>query len=96
MTATEYAAEAQLLLVEVWRPRPDWPHGWFVRVFDGSTITPEELEQIELDPNEHDRYLAREWDSWTTEASPRRARQLEALLRVRKTGKSEYLVYDAP
>ncbi|MGA5135189.1 NUDIX domain-containing protein [Streptomyces olivoreticuli] len=59
-----------LLLVEFWRSRLDWPHGRVVCVFDGGTITPGELEQIKLDPNEHHRYLALEWDRWTTEAPP--------------------------
>ncbi len=85
-----------LLLVEFWRPRPDWPLGRVVCVFDGGTITPGELEQIKLDPSEHDRYFALEWDCWTTGAPPWRVRQMEALQRARKSGKSEYLVYDAP
>ncbi|MFI9203215.1 hypothetical protein [Streptomyces sp. NPDC053048] len=61
-------------------------------VFDGGTISDAEFRSIRLDPEEHDRCLALEWEGWVTEADARRAQLLGSLQRARLMGRTEYLV----
>ncbi|MFB7858956.1 NUDIX domain-containing protein [Rhodococcus qingshengii] len=60
----------ELLMVQYRHPTPEWPQAKIGFVFDGGRLTDDELEQIKLDPHEHECWSVFGWDQWREIMTP--------------------------
>ncbi|TQF01678.1 NUDIX hydrolase [Kitasatospora acidiphila] len=68
----------------------EWPFKVGV-VFDGGTLTAEQLAGLALDPAEHTEFAVRPLSEWRTVLTPPRLALVEAVARARDTGRAAYL-----
>ena len=80
----------RLLCVDWVPPAPPWDGG-LMFLFDGGTLTAEQIAGIRLRPEELDRYDFVALDALDEVVVPRLARRVAACLRARKGGGGVYL-----
>jgi len=101
-TARREAAEETGLELGQGRPRlllryyhhlgPHWPMGKIAFVFDGGTLTTEQLRRIRLDPTEHDLWAIHDLDEWRHLMGDVPFARLKAIERARTGHGPQYLV----
>jgi ASC-1-like (ASCH) protein/8-oxo-dGTP pyrophosphatase MutT (NUDIX family) len=84
--------QPRLLLTHYLRPGPYRPMGKIGFIFDGGTLTTEQLRQIRLDPAEHDLWAAHDLDEWQRLMGKAAFTRLEAVVRARAGSGPQYLV----
>jgi 8-oxo-dGTP diphosphatase len=80
-----------LILTHFMTPVENWPHMRVGFVFDGGTLTTEQLGGIVLDPDEHCEWDVRPMAQWRQEMEPRHFARLEAVDAARRSGVAGYL-----
>lgn len=81
-----------LLLTHYLRPGPRWPMGKIGFIFDGGTLTSEQLRQIRLDPSEHDLWAIHDFDEWRRLMGAGPFARLAAVEQARTGRGPQYLV----
>ncbi|MDX2610947.1 NUDIX domain-containing protein [Streptomyces stelliscabiei] len=84
--------QLRLLLTHYLHPGPRWPMGKIGFIFDGGTLTAEQLRQIRLDPAEHDLWAIHGLDEWRRLMGKEAFARLEAVERARAGSGPQYLV----
>ncbi|SEG87294.1 ASC-1 homology (ASCH) domain-containing protein [Actinacidiphila yanglinensis] len=82
----------RLLLTHYLHPGPEWPVGKIGFVFDGGTLTAEQLARIRLDPGEHDLWAVHTLAEWRGLMGDGPFARLQAVERARTEQAPEYLV----
>lgn len=82
----------RLLLTHYLHPGPGWPVGKIGFVFDGGTLTPEQLARIRLDPGEHDLWAVHTLAEWRGLMGDGPFTRLRAVERARTDRAPGYLV----
>lgn len=80
-----------LLLTHFVYPDESWPVAHIGFLFDGGTLTEEQLDGIVLDANEHHAWSVRPVHEWQSEMCPATFARLTALDVARRTGTAGYL-----
>lgn len=91
-TGISFEGRPRLLAVRFQVSRPDWPINQLGLIFDGGRLSPEQLDEIVLDPAEHTRFDVRSLAGWHKALSGRRHAQLGRLLSARDGGDAAYLI----
>ncbi|MFD0370783.1 NUDIX domain-containing protein [Streptomyces sp. NPDC127114] len=81
----------RLLAVHFLPPEPTWPAAKFGLIFDGGTLSPEQLAAIHLDPAEHSEWDARPVEDWTDVLNPRSMDRLRQVAAARNSGLTAYI-----
>ncbi|MFE0582317.1 NUDIX domain-containing protein [Streptomyces sp. NPDC058874] len=81
----------RLLAVHFLPPEPTWPAAKFGLIFDGGTLSPEQLAAIHLDPAEHSEWDARPVEDWTDVLNPRSMDRLRQVAEARNSGLTAYI-----
>jgi ASC-1-like (ASCH) protein/8-oxo-dGTP pyrophosphatase MutT (NUDIX family) len=84
--------QPRLLLTHYLHPGPRWPIGKIGFIFDGGTLTAEQLRQIRLDPAEHDLWATHGLAEWQHLMGKEALARLEAVERARAGRGPQYLV----
>ena len=85
--------QGPLLLTHFITPRANWPHSHIGFLFDGGTLTDDQLEHIVLDPNEHTEWKVQGLAEWENHegVSHLAFTRLKALDVARRSGVAGYL-----
>ncbi|MGW5365713.1 NUDIX domain-containing protein [Actinopolymorpha pittospori] len=85
--------QCPLLLTHFITPRHNWPHSHIGFLFDGGTLTADQLEHIVLDPNEHTEWKLQSLAEWENHEgiSQLAFARLKALDAARRSGVAGYL-----
>ncbi|MGW7362671.1 NUDIX domain-containing protein [Streptomyces sp. NPDC054841] len=86
--------QPRLLLTHYLHPGPRWPMGKIGFIFDGGSLSPEQLRQIRVDPAEHDIWAIHGLDEWRPLLAEGAFARLEAIERARTGRGPQYLVTD--
>ncbi|MHC5256239.1 NUDIX domain-containing protein [Streptomyces sp. UC4497] len=81
-----------LLLTHYLRPTARWPMGKIGFIFDGGTLTSDQLRKIQLDPAEHDMWAIHTLDEWRHLMGADPFARLEAAEQARIGDGPRYLV----
>lgn len=91
-TGISFEGRPRLLAVRFQASRPEWPINQLGLIFDGGRLSPEQLDEIVLDPAEHTEFDVRPLAGWQKALSERRHAQLGRLLSARDGGDAAYLI----
>ncbi|MFD4946985.1 NUDIX domain-containing protein [Streptomyces sp. NPDC058409] len=91
-TGISFEGSPRLLAVRFQSSRPAWPINMLGVIFDGGRLSPEQLDGIVLDREEHTEFDLRSLAGWRNTLSERRYAQLEQLLSARDGGDAAYLL----
>ncbi|MEU2263839.1 NUDIX domain-containing protein [Streptomyces sp. NPDC019645] len=83
--------QPRLLLTHYLHPGPRWPMGKVGFIFDGGTLSTEQLRQIRLDPAEHDLWAIHDLDEWRRLMGKTAFARLEAIEQARAGNGPQYL-----
>ncbi|WP_420079282.1 NUDIX domain-containing protein [Streptomyces sp. JL4002] len=91
-TGIVFRGGRKLLVVQfIGRSAHDWPTNHIGFVFDGGTLTDEEIAGIVLDPAEHTAFRVRTVGEWREVMTPRTFARLGAVDEARRAGVVAYL-----
>ncbi|MEW2371867.1 NUDIX domain-containing protein [Streptomyces sp. NPDC048387] len=91
-TGLRFEGEKKLLAVQfISRHGHDWPANHVGFIFDGGTLTDEEIAGIALDPEEHTELRVRTVEEWRQIMTPANFARLAAVDEARRTGSVAYL-----
>lgn len=88
---TVTGAPRPLLLSHFRKTGPRQPYGNIGFVFDGGTLTEEQLAGIVLDPAEHTEWAVHDVDAWRALLTPETFARMSGCLAARTTGRTGYL-----
>lgn len=91
-TGISFEGEPRLLAVRFQVAHPKWPINMLGVFFDGGRLSPAQLDEIVLDPEEHTEFAVRSLEEWQQTLSARRHEQLGQLLSARNGGGAAYLI----
>ncbi|MFJ1931627.1 NUDIX domain-containing protein [Kitasatospora sp. NPDC086801] len=81
----------RLLALHFLPPEPTWPANKFGLIFEGDTLSPEQLASIHLDPDEHSEWDARPVEDWTDVLNPRSMDRLRQVDGAARSGTTAYI-----
>ncbi|MFD4479500.1 NUDIX domain-containing protein [Streptomyces sp. NPDC058471] len=84
--------QPRLLLTHYLHPGPRWPMGKIGFIFDGGTLTAEQLRQIRLDPAEHDLWAIHGLAEWQHLMGKEAFARMKAVEQARAGRGPQYLV----
>lgn len=69
----------------------EWPANHIGFIFDGGVLTPEQIDAVVLDPDEHSEFAVRTLAEWEREMAPRNFARLAEIDRARRLGTTVYV-----
>ncbi|WP_369380450.1 NUDIX domain-containing protein [Streptomyces sp. cg36] len=90
-TGIDFTGQQRLLAVHFLPPDDEWPVNHIGFIFDGGTLTDEQVDGIELDPGEHSELRVLTVEEWSQLMTPRSLARLIAVDRARQSGSVAYL-----
>ncbi|MFG2334899.1 NUDIX domain-containing protein [Streptomyces sp. NPDC048604] len=91
-TGIEFPGEPRLLGAHFLEPcGEDWPVNHIGFIFDGGTLTDEQIAGVVLDPEEHAEYRVHTLAEWERVMTPRNFQRLAHIERARREGAAVYL-----
>lgn len=90
-TGIRFQGRPVLLLTHFLPPERRWPSARIGFVFDGGILTPDVLDRIVLDPEEHSEWLVQSLAEWETTMSRRLFARVTALSEARRTRSAAFL-----
>lgn len=93
-TGLGFAGEPALLGTLFRSQEPGWPgYSKIGFLFDGGTLSAEQLAAVRLDPREHSEWAVLPASAWRTTAQPLFVAGIEAAERARATGRAAFLTW---
>lgn len=89
-TGLLFAGPPVLLAVHYIKPSAAWPRGKIGVVFDGGTLTSQQLTAVRVDPREHTHWEAHTPDEWRGILTPAQFARVSRWLRGREQGAASY------
>ncbi|MEU3354551.1 NUDIX hydrolase [Streptomyces sp. NPDC037389] len=79
------------VLAVFWKPTGTWPVAKLDFVFDGGHLTTNDIDRIQLDPDEHDEVAVKSLDEWAKVMDTRSWERLAAVHHSQQTGTAAYV-----